>query len=298
MIWCSWKRVKLAATIIQATADYLTDVKRVMFVPVLLFFILAAFLTWWIYSGAHLFSSGKVVHDEEQPYGKIERTGFVDGLWNFHLGYLLWTTFFIEHLGPFVMSAVACIWYFAPNRKDLGSPVSKAFGWGLVTHLGTVAFGSFIIALIWLIRQMLDYLKQASEQDKRSNAQGAAMMACISCCASCFDEIVKYISRHAYIETALHATHFCKGCVESASIILSNMWKIGVLHGIANLAIIFGIFTIAAFSTIFALALMRAYETFGGVVFETLAPLLVSHHFQNLKFNPNLGCFPYFLLRC
>lgn len=113
MIWCSWKRVKLAATILQATADYLTDVKRVMFVPIVLFFMLVAFLAWWMYSGAYLFSSGDVMHDPSQPFGKINRTSFVDNLWNFHLVYLLWTTFFIDHLGHFVMSTVACIWYFA-----------------------------------------------------------------------------------------------------------------------------------------------------------------------------------------
>ena len=278
MIWCSWQRVKLAATILQATADYLTDVKRVMFVPILLFIMLVSFLLWWMWSGAHLFSSGEVVHDPSQPFGKIQRTSLVDNLWNFHLAYLLWTTFFIEHLGLFIMSTVACIWYFAPNRKNLGSPVCKAFSWGLITHMGTVAFGSFVLAVIWVIKQIISYMKQAAEQDKRKagRTQGDLMISCISCCASCFEKIIKYISRHAYIETALHNTHFCKGCYESSAIILSNLWKIGVLHGIANLAIIFGTFTIAAFVTLIGYLLMKSFETFSGVVFETLAPLLVS----------------------
>ena len=278
MIWCSWKRVKLAAIILQATADYLTDVKRVMFVPILLFFILAGFLTWWMTSGAYLFTCGESVHNPDQPYGHIERSGFAQFLWYFYQAYLLWTVFFIEHLGLFVMSTVACIWYFALDRKNLGSPICTAFSWGLITHMGTVAFGSFVLAVIWVIKQIIAYMKQAAEQERRDtgSANGQLLLCCIGCLAECFEEIVKYLSRHAYIETALHNTSFCKGCYESAAIILSNMWKIGVLHGIADLAIIFGTLTITAFATMIGFLLMKSFERFGGVVFETLAPLFVN----------------------
>lgn len=281
MIYCSWSRVKLAATIIQATADYLTDVTRVMFVPIILFVMLVTFLCWWMWSGAYLFSSGEVVHDPSQPFGTIKRSSLVDNLWNFHLVYLLWTTFFLEHLGLFVMSAVACIWYFATNRKNLGSPICRAFSWGLVIHIGTVAFGSFVLALVWVIRQIIAYMKQAAEQDKRKagKTQGQLMLACISCCAQCFEKIIKYITKHAYIETVLHNAHFCKGCYESSAIVLSNLWRIGVLHGICSLAITFGTLTIAALVTLIGFLLMKSFESFGGVVFETLYPLLVTLFF-------------------
>lgn len=69
MIFCSWKRVELAATIIQATADYITDVKRVTLVPLLEFLMLIGFLAWWMYSGAYLFSTGEVKHDPSKPFG-------------------------------------------------------------------------------------------------------------------------------------------------------------------------------------------------------------------------------------
>lgn len=101
------------------------------------------------------------------------------------------------------------------------------------------------------------------------------LFSCIACCAGCFEELVKYISKHAYIETALHNANFCKGCVESASLIFNNMFRIGVLHGITGLAVFFGILTIAALSTICGFIFMKSFSAFGSVVFETLAPLLV-----------------------
>jgi solute carrier family 44 (choline transporter-like protein), member 2/4/5 len=164
LIACTWERVKLAAVIIQATADYITDIKRVLFVPTILFVMLVTFIAWWAWSGALLFSSGNVEHDPKLPFGNIKRTSFVDSLWYFHLFYLLWSVFFIDHLGNFVLCAVASIWYFAQDRHNLNSPIQTAFKWGMIYHFGTVAFGSLILAIIWVIKITLEYMKQAAEK--------------------------------------------------------------------------------------------------------------------------------------
>lgn len=140
-----------------------------MFVPLILLGMLVGFMVWWLWSGAYLFSSGELIHDPALPFGKIKRTQMVDNLWYFHLAYLLWTTFFLEHLGLFILSTVACIWYFARDRNKLGSPVSTSFFWGLFTHMGTVAFGSGVLAIIWLIKQIISYMKQAAEEEARKS---------------------------------------------------------------------------------------------------------------------------------
>lgn len=68
---CLWSRIKLAARIIEATADYITDIKRLIFIPLVLTFVLVAYVLWWVYSGAHIFSIGRVKHDPEYPWGDI-----------------------------------------------------------------------------------------------------------------------------------------------------------------------------------------------------------------------------------
>ena len=72
MFCCLWTRIKLAARIIQATADYITDIKRIVLVPIILFIVTIGCLVWWSYSGAYLFSVGTVVHDEGSPIGEIK----------------------------------------------------------------------------------------------------------------------------------------------------------------------------------------------------------------------------------
>jgi Plasma-membrane choline transporter len=67
-----WSRIKLASRIIEATADYITDIKRIIIVPILMTIILLFYLLWWSYSGAYLFSAGTTVWNPKLPWGEIK----------------------------------------------------------------------------------------------------------------------------------------------------------------------------------------------------------------------------------
>lgn len=76
----------------------------------------------------------------------------------FHLFGLLWNTAFLLTCSHFIIAASTCIWYF--NRKDKHSvhPVLKSVGWMVTYHLGTVAFGSLILAIVYLFRLIAQYI--------------------------------------------------------------------------------------------------------------------------------------------
>ena len=46
------------------------------------------------------------------------------------------------------------------NKKKLGSPIAKSTGRLIAYHLGSVAFGAFIIAVVQLARLILAYIKK------------------------------------------------------------------------------------------------------------------------------------------
>ena len=69
---CMCSRIQLAIKIIQATADFITDVKTVLLVPIIFMFITVSYILWWAFIGAKLFSTGKTYWDEKLPFGKIK----------------------------------------------------------------------------------------------------------------------------------------------------------------------------------------------------------------------------------
>ena len=137
--------------------------------------------------------------------------------------------------------------------RDKGSvgiqTVISAF-WRLVRfHLGTAAFGSFIIALIQLVRIILAYIEhlvkkyevrmnlEISEfyngpilQKKGFGAAGKvalvilkAVLACLQCILACFERFMKFINVNAYIETAIYGYNFCRAAMKAFKLLVRNV---------------------------------------------------------------------------
>jgi len=72
LICCIWDRITLASQIIQATCDYITDVPYIVMLPVLFFVLLVAYIIYWAYSGAYIFSVGETYWNPNLPWGSIK----------------------------------------------------------------------------------------------------------------------------------------------------------------------------------------------------------------------------------
>lgn len=71
---CLYSQINLAAKIIEATADYITDYSRIIIVPIITLAMLIAYLIWWMYSGAYIFSIGTLEYNGQYPWGEVKWT--------------------------------------------------------------------------------------------------------------------------------------------------------------------------------------------------------------------------------
>lgn len=94
---------------------------------------------------------------------------------------------FIFALNVFVIAVKCVFWYFGRFNKTSIS-LSTAFYWGIFYHLGSLAIGSLLVALLWLIKIILHYIyKKVKEQtDKNTNF----CCKCLVCFVSCFERIL------------------------------------------------------------------------------------------------------------
>jgi len=61
---------------------------------------------------------------------------------------LFWLNAFIMGMCQFVIAASSCIWYFEVNSDTGGKgTVGRGLWWGFRYHMGSIAFGAFIIAV-------------------------------------------------------------------------------------------------------------------------------------------------------
>jgi len=172
---------------------------------------------------------------------------------------LLWGLFFCSSFSELVLAGVFSHWYWRRGRKRLPSwPVGRAVFYTTVFHLGTVAFGSLIIAVIRMIRLVLEYIEKRIK--KFNNELGRCILCCCKGCLWCLEKCVRFINRNAFIMCAVNGTNFCKSAKDAFNLIMRNFVRVVVLNSVCDLLFFIGkIIIVAATGSV-------SYLVFGGYI--------------------------------
>lgn len=181
------KQINIAAEIIAESASAIDDMKSIPFFPLLPMAVGLMYFAYWITGALYIFSvSDPVTKDlptlttgtyDDQYFG----TTYVDYEWDegmqgtfaIHFFHLLWNVQFLIYFTFFVISGAIAQWYFAgwedPVSQDSkkrgngdgelpGSPVCASVMRAIRFHIGTIACGALIIAIIQFMRACVAYI--------------------------------------------------------------------------------------------------------------------------------------------
>lgn len=167
------KRINLAIDVTKEGTRAVTDMKSMLLLPFFKFAILLILFAYWVWVAVNLASAGEMkVVDVSQvpgidvPGGKLRKFTYDETLRYaalYHFFGLLWTCAFLIYLTDLIISGAVSAWYFADtvnDEKKLDSPVKSSVAIALRYHVGTVAFGALVLAIIQFIRAILAYLQK------------------------------------------------------------------------------------------------------------------------------------------
>ncbi|GFN97324.1 choline transporter-like protein 1 [Plakobranchus ocellatus] len=147
------------------------------------------------------------------------------------LGFL-WLTQFIIGCERLTVSSSVALWYFTRDKSKLSSPVSTSV-WRLIRyHLGSVAFGSLIIALVALVRIILSFIEGRLSGSKNKVAK--VILKCITCCLWCFEQFLKFLTANAYIQIAINGYAFCKAARTAFMVVVSNALRVAAINSVGD----------------------------------------------------------------
>ncbi len=78
-------------------------------------------------------------------------------------------------------------------------------------HSGSIAFGALLIAIIQMLRVLLAYVQKKLKGKVGKVAQ--ALLCLLGACLWCFEKIIRYVNRQAYIEVRSFGLFRCIGMV-------------------------------------------------------------------------------------
>ena len=157
---CFFQHLAFAIDVIDASADFLASTKRIIFVPALYFILSIVAILIWAGCFVCVVALNKVEADTLVPQAKmIIWEDYVIYLCLWMLFGILWLTAWLEYTSTFIILVSASTYYFNSNSAEEGSAeVALGFDFAYNNHPGSLAFGSFIIALIRFIRIIFIYI--------------------------------------------------------------------------------------------------------------------------------------------
>uniref|UniRef100_A0A7S4RF78 Choline transporter-like protein n=1 Tax=Alexandrium monilatum TaxID=311494 RepID=A0A7S4RF78_9DINO len=248
---CSCGVVNRALESLKEAADCITDIPSLLVQPFIdlaikiIVFVLLGVGLWYLISCAHMQHSADAFGQYEVTFENEEYI-FI-GIYLF-MSY--WILEMVDAMSNFVIAYAVQLWYVA-TRGGLDSgfeapcfPTLQGLCAGITYHLGTFALGSSLVATCRGARDVMFLLtKQAADS---GNSVMACCGCCCTCCLDCFNRFLKYMTKNAYMDTAMNSNAFCKAAYHAVTVLLEHAGEVATLNTTTILFTVAGVSGIAA----------------------------------------------------
>jgi len=142
-----------------------------------------------------------------------------------------------------IIAMCGVFWYWSNPGDDKTPPEnSVCIGFGIVmkNHLGTVALGSLIVALIQLARVILAIVEQRMKEVGERTDAAKFLFKCLQCCLAYLERVVKFINKNGYIMCAMQGTNFIESARDALNLLTANALSVGAVTIISEYVMMFG----------------------------------------------------------
>ncbi|XP_053691028.1 choline transporter-like protein 1 [Sabethes cyaneus] len=277
------KRIKLVVQLFREAGKAIANMPFLLVEPILTFISIAVVITLYVYFTMWIESSGMLMVENNQSAKYVKDSTMLFTRW-YNLLAFFWFCQFIIGCQHMVIAGAVAYWFFSRNRSNLRNPILKSFGNLVRYHMGTVACGSFVIALVQFLRATLKalmcYVRQ--HQNKVANC----VFDCCQCCLKCFERFLQYLTRNAYIVTAIHGDSFCQAGKKAFSMLSSNALRVFAINSVGDFVLILAKVFVVAVTCLIGMELIQKkaglHHPYVPIILVGIFAYLVAHCFMTV----------------
>lgn len=261
-------RIQLAVGIVKEACKAVASMPIIFLLPIVQVTALTAFLVPWVIYVFYLAASGEIVLKtgsytatggftttysySTYEYADNTKYAFIYMMFSYY-----WTSEFLLACGQLVIALAFVGYYFTRDKKSVGTgTVIWAVKTTLFYHIGTAAFGSLIIAIIKTIRTVVAYIQRKAAKSNNKIVQ--YIMCAVGCCLWCLEKIMKFVSKNAYIQTAIHGYPFFKAARVGFFLLLRNVMRVSAVGMVSEFVLLIAKLFVPSL-TVFTCYLVLAY---------------------------------------
>jgi len=198
-------------------------------------------------------------NDSEHRTVVFEDREIVTYFWWYIVIGVIWMSEFANAIQELVVAGAVAEWFFTREKKKLNCTLCNATGRTVTNHLGSAAFGAFLITLVRIPRYIL---MKVNEKLKNSGNECAKfMIKCCICCLYCLEKCMRYINRNAYIVIAISSTNFCVARVKAFNVLLSNVLRVIAINTVGDFVLFLGKVLVMAGNVVIAFFLFDRHNS-------------------------------------
>lgn len=230
-------RIQLVVQLFEEAGKAVAAMPILLFQPILTFISLAIVVALWFIFSLLIESSGKLSEYRLNLFFYEKDSWMKFTRWYNFLA-MLWMVQFVIGCQHMIIAGAVSIWYFKRNKASLDTPVIESAGNLIRFHLGSVALGSFLIATVQFFRILMKLLEKCLRN--REGKIVNCLLKCCHCCLYCFEKILKYLTRNAYIEVAIFGHPFCKAGQQAYKLLTSNILRVAAINSVGDFVLFLG----------------------------------------------------------
>ncbi|GAB0087830.1 Choline transporter-like [Sergentomyia squamirostris] len=231
IIFVMRKRLKLVIQLFREAGKVISSMPLLLFEPFLTFLSLSITVTLWFYFALWIESSGHIMMESNHTASLVKDSTMKVTRW-YNLLAMFWFTQFIMGCQHCVIAGAVAAWFYTNNKNQLNHPIFHSFRHLTRYHLGTVACGSLIISLVQIIRVMLKAVEYWLRDPQ--NKVVVFIITCCHCCLGCFENLLQYLTRNAYIETAIFGQPFCEAGKGAFKLLSNNALQVFTINSVGD----------------------------------------------------------------
>jgi len=150
LVLCCCGRIRLAVAVCSVAGQFISNVCQIMILPIFMGLLIIALWVACVFAMVGLIGGATFVAKTDDVFTNIDNYGdrFL-GMFYYYTFATLWSNALLQALAIFVVASCCALWYFSHGiKQELDSPVTKSFCLAFRYHFGSLAFGSFILALV------------------------------------------------------------------------------------------------------------------------------------------------------
>uniref|UniRef100_A0A6P7GHM4 Choline transporter-like protein n=1 Tax=Diabrotica virgifera virgifera TaxID=50390 RepID=A0A6P7GHM4_DIAVI len=245
-----FRKIQLVIQLLKEATKAAFAMPQLLLVPIITFLVELIILALLVFTTVFMVNSG-VLTELIPDYLYYKQNIVMQIAMGFNVIIAFWSTQFIIGVQYMVIAGAVAKWYWSKNKNNLDSPICTSTGVVFKYHLGSIAFGSFIITLIAIIRALLTSL-----------TKNKAVKAIVDACIGALEDFLKFLSKNAYILIAMHGKPFYKSGKRAAKIIFQNAVNIVSINFVGDFVLGMAQLLIVLISLLISVGLMRV-SSFG-----------------------------------